>query len=139
MNEKFMTFMKIACVIIFVAIIITGLFVYFFRDKSMYIEAAAKNVTYNLEIGDKFEFQATDKPSVGINHEEPIYNDKVVKYIGKSVDNQSKIAPGMTGGDKYVNTYKFEVIGKGESEIKLPMNYRGEISENSAEFKVVVE
>jgi hypothetical protein len=139
MADKFAKFMKVACIILFIAIGITALFVYFTRNKSMFIDANIKSITYDVNVGDKFEFTAVDKPSVGINHEEPKFDSKFVKYLGKTVDNQSNMTPGITGGDKYVNTYRFEAIAEGETEIILPKNYRGEITENSAEFKINVQ
>jgi hypothetical protein len=140
--NKTVTYIFIGAFILGIAVIITFVAIYLTRSKSVLINPEKKNAVYNLKVGDEFYTTASDKPSVGTINLDPIVSDdSVVKYLGKEVEDKSKtsLKPGMTGGDLYVNTYKFQVVGIGTSNIEIPTEFRGEEAESAVYFTITGE
>jgi hypothetical protein len=148
-NKEKLTQLVIGCGVVLgitvIALFITLVAVYFMRSKALFIDGTLRDKDgkelsyYDLKVGDIFYTKASDKPSVGTVQGEPIFDEKVVKFLGKEVDNQSRMEPGITGGDLYVNTYRFEVIGTGITKIEVPTNYRGDKAKSDVLFNIGVD
>jgi hypothetical protein len=124
----------VVSLILLAAVVVTLIVLYFTRSESVYIDGSIKDEKYEMRVGDTFYTSANDKPSVGTVQGEPIFDDNVISYLGKEIEDKSN---GLMGGDSYVNTYRFEVIGSGESRIEIPTLFRGETSESSVLFYVI--